>query len=267
MASKATLALKAPLAAPGQRRFRPDETVLRLLLWRLLPMRQAITKAWFGHDGTYFRENLEPTGAERDCGQDGRPPKHPPGTPSGYYHDHYFTSGLETLAMMLDYVDFTGDAAFRDGVAVPFARQVLLFFDQHYARGADGKLRIDPGQVLETWWLAVNPAPDVAGLRQHEREVIYSMGLQARGCRLADWFDIRPYSPSYSGFLRKEGVRPDCREAYDILVKFFAPIAVFDKDYDELGPFPSPPMPLWILSASIHTWATTTPPAAITRAS
>jgi hypothetical protein len=67
------------------------------------------------------------------------------------------------------------------------------------------------------------------------------MGLQSRGYRLADWFDIRPYNPSYAGFLRKEGVRPDCREAYEIQVKSFAPIAVFDKDYDELGPFPQPP--------------------------
>ena len=83
--------------------------------------------------------------------------------------------------------------------------------------------------------------PYEPGLREHEREVIYSMGLQARGYRLADWFDIRPYNPSYSGFLRKEGVRPDCREAYDILVKSFAPVAVFDKDYDALGPFPKPP--------------------------
>jgi hypothetical protein len=83
--------------------------------------------------------------------------------------------------------------------------------------------------------------PYEPGLREHEREVIYSMDLQARGYRLADWFDIRPYNPSYSGFLRKEGVRPECREAYDLLVKSFAPIAVFDKDYDELGPFPKPP--------------------------
>jgi hypothetical protein len=83
--------------------------------------------------------------------------------------------------------------------------------------------------------------PYEPGLRDREREVIYSMGLQARGYRLADWFDIRPYNPSYAGFLRKEGVRPDCREAYDILVKSFAPIAVFDKDYDGLGPFPQPP--------------------------
>jgi hypothetical protein len=134
--------------------------------WNLLPMRQAITRAWFGHDGAYYRENIEPTGGERDCGKDGRPPKTKPGESyEGWYHDYYFTSGLETAAMMLDYVNYTGDAAFRDGVLVPFARQVLLFFDRHYPRGADGKLRIEPGQVVETWWIAVNPAPDVAGLR------------------------------------------------------------------------------------------------------
>ncbi len=132
----------------------------------LLPMRQAITKAWFGHDGAYYRENIEPTGAERDCGKDGRPPKTNPGdTYAGGYHDYYFTSGLETTAMMLDYVNFTGDTGFRDRVLVPFAQEVLLFFDKHYARGADGKLRLAPAQVLETYWVAVNSAPDVAGLR------------------------------------------------------------------------------------------------------
>ena len=132
----------------------------------LLPMRNAVTRAWFGHEGAYYRENIEPTGAERDCDHGGRPPKTKPGEPyEGWYHDYYFTSGIETLAMMIDYANYTGDEAFRDRVLVRFAREVLLFFDQHYARGADGKLRLEPAQVLETWWVAVNPAPDVAGLR------------------------------------------------------------------------------------------------------
>ncbi|MEI8288230.1 MAG: DUF5703 domain-containing protein [Verrucomicrobiota bacterium] len=133
----------------------------------LLPMRKAITKAWFGHEGAYYRENIEPTGAERDCGENGKPLKIGPGgnTGQGYYHSFYFTSGLETTAMMLDYVNFTGDTAFRDDVLVPFAREVLLFFDKHYPRDTDGKLRLDPSMVLETWWIAINPASDVAGLR------------------------------------------------------------------------------------------------------
>jgi hypothetical protein len=133
----------------------------------LLPMRRAITRAWFGHGGAYYRENIEPTGGERDCGRTGKPPKTKPGENrgDGYYHSYYFTSGLETLAMMIEYVKYSGDAGFRDTVLVPFARDVLLFFDQHYARDADGRLRLDPAMVLETWWIAVNPAPDVAGLQ------------------------------------------------------------------------------------------------------
>ena len=135
--------------------------------WNLLPMRRAITKAWFGHEGAYYRENIEPTGAERESCQKGvLPPKTKPGDEyEGWYHNYYFTSGLETTAMMLDYVNYTGDTEFRDRVLVPFAREVLLFFDRHYPRGADGKIRLAPAQVLETWWIAVNPAPDIAGLR------------------------------------------------------------------------------------------------------
>ena len=132
----------------------------------LLPMRKAINKAWFGHDGAYFRENISLTGSELDCDRGTHPPKTKPGDKyEGWFHDYYFTSGLETLVMMTDYANFTGDAAFREHVLVPFAREILVFFDQHYPRGADGKIRLDPAQVLETWWIAVNPAPDVSGLR------------------------------------------------------------------------------------------------------
>jgi hypothetical protein len=132
----------------------------------LLEMRKAITKAWFGHEGAYYRENIEPTGAERDVDHGGRPPKTKPGEKyDGWYHDYYFTCGLETTLMMIERAAYTGDAAFRDRTLVPFAREVLRFYQQHYPLGADGKLRLDPAQVLETWWIAINPAPDIAGLR------------------------------------------------------------------------------------------------------
>jgi hypothetical protein len=129
-------------------------------------MRKAITRAWFGHEGAYYRENIEPTGAEQDCDNGGRPPRTNPGEKyEGWYHDYYFTSGLEILAMMCDNVSYTNNQVFRDNVLVPFAREVLLFFDRHYPRTPEGKLRLEPAQVVETWWVAVNPAPDVAGLR------------------------------------------------------------------------------------------------------
>ncbi|MBL7188707.1 MAG: hypothetical protein ISS70_20470 [Phycisphaerae bacterium] len=135
--------------------------------WNLLPIRKAITKAWFGHEGAYYRENIEPTGGERDCGRTGKPLKNKPGENDGkgYYHSYYFTSGLEILTMMTEYVKYSGDKTFRDTILVPFAREILLFFDKHYLRDTNGKIRLDPAMVLETWWIAVNPAPDVAGLQ------------------------------------------------------------------------------------------------------
>lgn len=133
--------------------------------FNLLPMRMAITQAWFGHAGAYYRENIEPTGAERDCGKSGKPLKAPPGTTAQYYHDFYFTNGLETTTMMIDYVNYSGDTKFLDEELVPFARQILLFYQLHFPKTADGKLHMDPSQAIETWWKTVNPAPDVAGLR------------------------------------------------------------------------------------------------------
>ncbi|GAB6164998.1 DUF5703 domain-containing protein [Thermostilla marina] len=169
--------------------------------FRLLPIRKAITKAWFGHEGAYYRENIEPTGGERDCGKRGgdqseaKPRKTPPGENdgSGYYHSYYFTSGLETTAMMIDYYAHTGDEAFRDTVLVPFAREILRFYEAHYPREPDGRLRLDPAQVLETWWIAVNPAPDVAGLHYcTERLLALGVGTDADRRR---WMHLREQLP------------------------------------------------------------------------
>ena len=105
----------ALLAAADERRRRPDAAVLRLLL-EPAAVRKAITKAWFGHEGAYYRENIEPTGGERDCGRTGKPLKTKPGENKGkgYYHSYYFTCGLETVAMMIEYVKYSGDETFRD---------------------------------------------------------------------------------------------------------------------------------------------------------
>jgi hypothetical protein len=83
--------------------------------------------------------------------------------------------------------------------------------------------------------------PNERPMRGKERDTAHMMGLQTRGYRLANWYDIRPYNPSFIGFLRKEGTRPGYEEAYEVIVKSFAPIAVFDKDYDALGPYPVQP--------------------------
>jgi hypothetical protein len=41
----------------------------------------------------------------------------------------------------------------------------VTFFDQHYPRDEQGKIRFEPAQSLETWHEAVNPLPEIAGLK------------------------------------------------------------------------------------------------------
>ena len=161
----------------------------------LLPIRKAITQSWFGHKGAYFRENTEPTGGERDNGRDGKPPRVKPGENkgNGYYHSFYFTSGLETVAMMIDYYEFSEDKSFKDEVLVPFAKEVLLFFDKHYKRDNKGKLKLDPAMVLETWWIAINPSPDLAGLKYNlDKLILLDIGGDAN---LKEWKRLQSEIP------------------------------------------------------------------------
>ncbi len=78
----------------------------------------------------------------------------------------YHTQGsLEVIFQMLDVYEDTGSLAFAKSSIVPLADAVVTYYDQHWPRGADGKIRMTPAQSLETYQLtAVNPTPDIAGL-------------------------------------------------------------------------------------------------------
>ena len=130
----------------------------------LLPHRKAVTKAWFGHEGAYLHEIIEPTGMEKDCGNTGKPLKAERGSSASHYHDFYFTSTLELLAMMIQYSEYSGDKKFIDEGLLPYAREALRFFRLHYPCDSEGKLILDPSMVLETFWKAKNPSSDISGL-------------------------------------------------------------------------------------------------------
>lgn len=80
------------------------------------------------------------------------------------WHRWEFQGGIELCWMMLDYADHTMDEAFVRDTLVPFAREILTFYDVHYTDAEGGMIRIEPSQALETWWECVNPAPELAGL-------------------------------------------------------------------------------------------------------
>jgi hypothetical protein len=136
----------------------------------ILDLRKAITQQWFGHDGAYYRENIQLTGAEIDDSP--YLPNKPPKTdknkplPPGWYHNYHFNSGLELAVMALDYARYTdnNNTSFMTDTVVPLSREVIRFYARHYELDKNGKLLLYPSQVLETWWDAANPTTDVAGL-------------------------------------------------------------------------------------------------------
>ena len=97
---------------------------------------------------------------------------------------------------MTEYVKYSGDEDFRDNVLVPFAREILLFFDKHYLRDDNGKIRFDPAMVLETWWIAINPSPEVAGL-QYCLDELLTMKVGTKEDH-ANWHRFRAEIPEIS---------------------------------------------------------------------
>ncbi|MEI6780496.1 MAG: DUF5703 domain-containing protein [Verrucomicrobiota bacterium] len=138
------------------------------LYMKVLPVRKLATKNYYNHDGAFFPETMSIWGNYTDQGDLGygtnRKGK-PDGLTDNTYVRRYWQGGLEMVAMMLDYHDCTQDTTFRDQTLLPFARETVAFFDQHWKRDTNGKILFDPAQSLETWHTAKNPLPEIAGLR------------------------------------------------------------------------------------------------------
>lgn len=86
--------------------------------------------------------------------------------PANGYIRRYWSGGLELIAVMLDRHDFTRDQEFARNTLVPLADPLIAFFDEYWKkRDGNGKIIFDPAQSLETFHSAVNPLPEIAGLR------------------------------------------------------------------------------------------------------
>ncbi|MBO9610115.1 MAG: hypothetical protein J7639_29420 [Paenibacillaceae bacterium] len=132
---------------------------------RALPLAVGRTRLYYGHEGAYFPETMAFWGtyANDNYGwnREGLPIAH---VVNGYIR-YYWQGGLELVAMMLAYDAYAADASFRETTLLPLAEAIIGFYDAHYPRDAAGLLRIEPASALETWHEAVNPAPELAGLR------------------------------------------------------------------------------------------------------
>ncbi|MBN1345569.1 MAG: hypothetical protein JXQ73_22945 [Phycisphaerae bacterium] len=130
-----------------------------------LPLAKARVKRYFGHDGAMFPETMTFWGAyaNSNYGWDrkGKDVSHV----DNRYIRWYWSGQLELIAIMLDYYAFTQDPQFAETTLLPIAEAVIRFTDEHYRRDDRGKILFQPAQALETWHEAVNPLPEIAGLR------------------------------------------------------------------------------------------------------
>lgn len=132
---------------------------------KALPLQKNATKKYYGHDGAFFPETMIFWGTyasiDYGCNHDG--------VPTGYtinpYIRYYWSGGLELSLMMADYYSFTKNSAFAKDTLVPFVSEILTFFDRHWKRGGDGKILFDPSMSLETFHTAVNPLPEIVGIK------------------------------------------------------------------------------------------------------
>lgn len=150
----------AMLAAGDYDLMRPLFTMYR----DALPLAKGTTKLYYGHEGAFFAETIYFWGTPCNDDFGWNRGNHPQHLMINEYIRRHWEGGIELAQMMLDCYDHTQDAVFGRETLVPFADAIATFYAQHYPREDDGTLRIEPAQSLETWWTAVNPMPEVAGL-------------------------------------------------------------------------------------------------------
>jgi alpha-L-fucosidase 2 len=132
----------------------------------MLPLQKHRTKTYYGHGGAHYPETITFWGAEVSAHYGWTPfeqRKQPEAECS--YVTYYWTCGIELSLMACEYFAMTLDEEFARETLLPIADAVMEFFDLHYPRDASGKIRIEPSQAMETWHIAGNPLPDIAGLR------------------------------------------------------------------------------------------------------
>ncbi len=136
------------------------------LFLRTLPVHRERCRRYWGHGGACFPETLTAWGTFRpnDYGlnRDGVPVEHV----ANPYVRHYWQGALELSTFLIDWYSYTRSDEVHSRYLVPIIREVLRFYQEHYpSRSPDGTVRIAPAASLETWHTAVDPTPELAGIR------------------------------------------------------------------------------------------------------
>jgi alpha-L-fucosidase 2 len=128
-----------------------------------LPLARDRTQVYFHHAGAAFIETSYFWGLPNlnDFGWD-----NPTTELRSEWMRYHIQGTLEVISQMLDEYDITQDTEFARKEVIPFADAIVMYYNVHWLRGQDGKIKFAPVQSLETYQrIAVNPTPDIAGLK------------------------------------------------------------------------------------------------------
>jgi len=140
---------------------------------KALPLACERCRLYCGHEGAFFPETMYFWGAylEGDYGwPDEREERLPRHLPQNQYIRYHHSSGLEVVYHAMRFYRYTGDEQFLETTALPLAEAIIAYYDLHFPR-KNGRLHLAPAQVIEQWWSAENPLPEIAGLTACLREL------------------------------------------------------------------------------------------------
>lgn len=158
--------------------FSEMDTLFRLYQ-SVLPICEARAKFYYGAKGAYFPETMSFFGmySNSDYGWD-RKPNQPANEFEADWWKYAYNQGPELVQMMLDRYLASPNAAFLKRQLIPTARQILLYFETRFPRDDQGRLKLTPDQVIETYWTGViNDTPDIAGLHAILPQLLKLPGL------------------------------------------------------------------------------------------
>jgi alpha-L-fucosidase 2 len=131
-----------------------------------LPLAKDRTQLYWHHDGAVWPETIFFWGLPNNNDFCAGKPANPDNIIKNTWIRYHVNGSIELTLMMLDQYAYSQDSGFARTTLVPVADAVTTYFDQHWKRGNDGKLLLEPDNSLETYQGGtVNPLPDIAGLK------------------------------------------------------------------------------------------------------
>lgn len=138
-----------------------------------LPLAKYRTQKYFSHEGAYFPETHTPWGSYLIDNYGWKREGKKDGVSDNLYIRYYWQGGLELCTMMTQYLKYSNDSLYFKTRMLPFIKEIMTFYDQHYKRDDQGKLLIEPAQSLETFQEGMlNPSPEIAGIKENTSQLI-----------------------------------------------------------------------------------------------